>query len=138
MKRESGYWASGDTVGALTGAGDGPAAFPMSIEYMFEDAVLGLRPNLTLAKTLEEAVSAVDQLEAKLIAQLPKPAVSKNYHVYLLTLLVFRAIVYLTFILLFSFRMCKIVENLEPSPRTLRKKQMVKKTALIQVVLAVL
>ena len=76
MKRESGYWSSGDSVGALTGAGDGPSPFPMSMEYMFEDAVLGLRPNLTLAKNLEEAVTAVDQLETKLIAQLPKPAVS--------------------------------------------------------------
>lgn len=73
MKKESGYWAIGDTVGALTGAGDGPSAFPMSVEYMFEDALLGLRPNLALAKNLEEALSAVDQLETKLMAQLPKP-----------------------------------------------------------------
>ncbi|KAK3912246.1 Regulator of nonsense transcripts 2 [Frankliniella fusca] len=72
MKRESGYWASGDTVSALTGAGDGPSPFPMSIEYMFEDAILGLRPTLTLAKNLEEAVAAVEQLESKLLAQLPK------------------------------------------------------------------
>ncbi|XP_034251967.1 regulator of nonsense transcripts 2 isoform X2 [Thrips palmi] len=72
MKKESGYWASGDTVGALTGAGDGPSPFPMSIEYMFEDALLGLRPNLVLAKTLEEAVTAVNELETKLVAQLPK------------------------------------------------------------------
>lgn len=72
MKKESGYWASGDTVGALTGGGDGPSPFPMSIEYMFEDALLGLRPNLMLAKTLEEAVTSVEELEAKLVAQLPK------------------------------------------------------------------
>lgn len=72
MKRESGYWASGDTVSALTGAGDGPSPFPMSIEYMFEDAILGLRPTLTLAKNIEEAVSAVELLESKLLAQLPK------------------------------------------------------------------
>lgn len=76
MKKESGYWASGDTVGALTGAGDGPSPFPMSIEYMFEDALLGLRPNLVLAKTLEDVVTAVDELETKLVAQLPKSVVS--------------------------------------------------------------
>lgn len=72
MKRENGSWATGEGVGALTGAGDGPSPFPMSVEYMFEDAILGLRPNLALAKTLEEAVTSVEQLEAKLVVQLPK------------------------------------------------------------------
>lgn len=79
MKKESGCWAATDAVGALTGAGDGPAPFPMSMEYMYEDTLLGLRPNLTLVKNLEEAVAAVDQLEAKLVVQLPKPLVSSSY-----------------------------------------------------------
>jgi len=79
FKRESAVWASSDQLNALTGGLDSEPVFPISMEYLFRDTILALRPNLTLCSNLEEATAAIEKLQTTLISQLPTLNVSISF-----------------------------------------------------------